>query len=617
MAKIAINLKEGKVIKNEVIVGIDLGTTNSLVAYINNGVPECIKDEFGKNTLVPSIIHFDSDGKIVVGNSAKEYLIEQPENTIYSVKRLIGKSVKEINNHNHTLNYKIYEPDPDAMVRIQVGNKFYSPVELSSEILKTLKKQAEKHLNAEVNKAVITVPAYFNDIQRQATRDAGKLAGLEVLRIINEPTAASLAYGFQSENKLNQTIAVYDLGGGTFDISILQLEDGIYEVLATNGDTYLGGDNIDQLIAENWVSQLGLSSKTLKERPKLNQEIRLKAEEAKIALSQNNNFETLIEGMSLAIDLETFNKLIEPLIKTTLNCCSNALKDSGITISSIDHIIMVGGSTRIPYIKNRVSEYFGKKLFDNINPDEVVALGAAIQADILAGNQKDILLLDVTPLSLGIETVGGLMDVLIPRNNRIPFQAGRQYTTSVDGQKNLKISIYQGERELVSDNRKLAEFILSNIPPMPAGIPKIEITFTLNADGILKVKAKELRSNTEQEIEVKSTYDITEEEMALMLLDSIKNAEEDIKTKAILEAVNEANGNIMATTKFLNQNKDWLSDNDINTILSLQSKLLESVEAKDKDLIYLNLEQLNEYSEPLAQLAMDKIIQQSLKGKKI
>lgn len=616
MARIAINLKEGNISKEEFIIGIDLGTTNSLIACVTNGKAMCLQDKNGQNTLVPSVIHFDHEGKAAVGKTAKDYLIEEPESTIYSVKRLLGKSFSDIENKSHFINYRIIETDPTAMVRVQIGDKFYTPVELSSEILKTLKTRAEEHFNSIITKAVITVPAYFNDAQRQATRDAGKLAGLDVLRIINEPTAASLAYGLDhAEGK--QTIAVYDLGGGTFDISILSLEGGIFEVLSTNGDTFLGGDNIDQDIVAFWTEKYGWDAAEIQHNRSRNQHLRLMAERAKILLSSEESFQEEYAGTLVELKRSEIHTIIQPIVETTLKYCKNALNDARLTKEKIDHIVMVGGSTRNPYIKELVSQYFGKEVFDKIDPDTVVALGAAIQADVLAGNQRDVLLLDVTPLSLGIETVGGLIDVLIPRNTKIPCKAGRQYTTSIDGQVNLKIAVYQGERELVADNRKLGEFILKNIPAMPAGLPKIEIIFMLNSDGILKVKAKELRSNTSQEIEIRPTYGISEEEMSLMLLDSIKNAKEDMQTKALLEAITEAQTNLLATQKFLKQNDSWLSNTEKQTILGLYNRLEEATKGNDKDIIYSIMQELNDYSEPLAHKAMDFSIAQSLKGTKI
>lgn len=618
MAKISINLKEGKTLKeSDLIIGIDLGTTNSLVAYIKEGNPIAVKGTDGKNTLVPSVIHFGKDEQLIIGDAAKEKLITQPQNTIYSVKRLMGKSYGDLKNQEHYFGYKIIDEDTDSLVKIRVRDKYYTPIELSAEILKALKVRIEEELNQIVSKAVITVPAYFNDAQRQATRDAGKLAGLDVLRIVNEPTAASLAYGLNIEKNDAQTIAVYDLGGGTFDISILEIQDGIFEVLSTNGDTFLGGDDFDRAIMDFWIKQYNIDSSQMSKNKEFSQEIRLLAEEAKKVLGHSETFESTLNGLSVKITLKEFNDLIAPLVDKTLESCKNALKDAKLKPENIDHIIMVGGSTRVPLVKKSVSKLFEKEVFDGLNPDEVVALGAAIQADILAGNQKDILLLDVTPLSLGIETVGGLMDTIIPRNSKVPSRAGRQYTTSVDGQKNLKIAVFQGERDLVENNRKLGEFILRDIPPMPAGLPKIEIHFILNADGILKVKAKELRSNVETSVEIKSTYGISEEDMAKMLLESIQNAEEDMKIRGLLEARNEADNIILSSDKFLKQNDHILSEEEKTTIISLTNTLKDSVKGKDKDLINKRMEELNEFTSPLAHRALDINIKEAMTGKKI
>lgn len=612
--KIPINISTGSLQKEEIIVGIDLGTTNSLVAIIHPDTKQAVAlKEHNSSSLVPSIIHFGEAGEVSVGEEAKQFLVSEPGNTIFSAKRLMGKSYNDIRDKQAAFTYRIIDDNKDSLVKVQVKDKFYSPVELSAEILKELKHRAEHILKTAVNKAVITVPAYFNDSQRQATRDAGKLAGLDVLRIVNEPTAASLAYGIGLNKAEQKTVAVYDLGGGTFDISILRISGGIFEVLSTNGDTYLGGDDFDNAIAAYWLKD-SIHDKNDKT---FTQSIRLMAEEAKRTLSSADLYNGKLDGVEYSITIEKFEELIKPYIDKTINSCRLALKDAGIQSSAIDVVLMVGGSTRVPLVRNSVSNFFGKPVNDSVNPDEVVALGAAIQADILAGNNKELLLLDITPLSLGIETMGGLMDVLIARNSKIPTQASRQYTTQKDGQSGLRISVYQGERDLVMDNRKLGEFNLTGIPGMPAGLPKIEVSFYINADGILIVKAKELRSGVEQSIEIKPQYGLSDEDVESMLQDSILHASDDIAIRALKEAVTEGEQLLQTTEKFLQKNASNLSQQELIDTAQAMQALQLSLTMDDKDLIHSKIEELNDISRPYAERIMDMAVSQAMKGKAI
>ena len=597
-------------------MGIDLGTTNSLVAIIHpdSKQPTALK-EHDSSSLVPSIIYFDDLGGVVVGEEAKQYLITQPQNTIFSAKRLMGKSYNDVKENASFFTYKVIDDNTESLVKVQVGDRFYSPVELSSFILKELKQRAEHILKTPVKKAVITVPAYFNDSQRQATRDAGRLAGLDVLRIINEPTAASLAYGLGLQKDEQKTIAVYDLGGGTFDISILQITNGIFEVLSTNGDTYLGGDDFDQAIIKLWMEQSNISNEHLENDKSLSQSLRLKAEEAKKYLSKEENFETTLNGYKISVTKAKFETLIQPFINKTLESCRRALADANLSAADIEAVVMVGGSTRVPAVKIAVSTFFDQAVNDSVNPDEVVALGAAVQADILAGNNKEFLLLDITPLSLGIETMGGLMDVLMPRNSKIPSKVGRQYTTHVDGQGSMRISVYQGERDLVKDNRKLAEFNLTGIPGMPAGFPKVEVSFLINADGILVVQAKELRSGVEQSIQVQPQYGLSDTEVETMLLDSITHAKDDIAIRALVEARTEGEQILQTTEKFLAKNASLLSQKELIATAEAMQALQLSLTMDDKDLIHKKVEELNDISRPYAERVMDIAVSAAMKGK--
>ena len=606
------------------IVGIDLGTTNSLVAYMQGDAPVVIPGEDGLN-LVPSVVALDEKNQIIVGNAARKYLIETPERAVYSVKRLMGRGVEDIREELKLFPFHLADDiQSGEVLRIKVGERTYTPPEISAHVLRQLKRNAERFFAGPVTKAVITVPAYFNDAQRQATKDAGRIAGLDVLRLVNEPTAASLAYGL--DKKKNGIIAVYDLGGGTFDISILKLQDGIFEVIATNGDTHLGGDDIDNLLIAVALDDIqGDLKLDLRRNGETVARIRKAVIEAKIALSSEPSAKLDVElpdgrRYQREITREGFEQLIEPVIHRTVAPSKQALKDAALKPEQIDEVVLVGGSTRIPKVRQLVQDLFGRVPHTDLNPDEVVALGAAVQAHILGGGSeitKEMLLLDVTPLSLGIEVAGGVTDKIILRNSTVPASATQHYTTQVDGQTNVAIHVLQGERELAQDCRSLARFDLKGIPPMPAGLPRIEVKFLIDANGILQVSAREQRSGKEAQIEVRPTYGLTDEQVESMLLESYDFAEEDFRQRQVIEARREAETMLTVLAKEKNKNDAWraLSTDERRRIETLEKTLGGLRDGDDYQAIRKGIDALNEASMHFAELMMDTAVSTALKGK--
>ena len=609
------------------VVGIDLGTTNSLVAYVDRGVAKIIEGPDGK--LVPSVVTLNDRGDVVaIGEKARERSMQDAQHTVYSVKRLMGKSYQDVKKESGMLGYRLVPAD-EGLVRIQIGSKLFTPIELSSYVLAELKRRAENFFDEPVTRAVITVPAYFNDSQRHATKDAGRLAGLDVLRIISEPTAAALAYGLDKTKE--EIVAVYDLGGGTFDISILKITNGIFEVLSTNGDTYLGGDDIDRRLMELFITQIQYMTPTFAPTPEQLQKIRRIAEHTKIALSTQQHVLVEIDlpesGIAYRRNLtyQEFERVAKSIIERTRKPCEDALHDAKLRVDEIEEVVLVGGATRMPMVKALVKEIFQRRPHDELNPEETVALGAAIQADILAGQTKDILLLDVTPLSLGIETMGGMMSTIIPRNTTIPTKVSETYTTFVDNQTGVEINVFQGERDFVRDNRHLASFTLKGIPPMPAGAAKVDVTFLIDADGILQVRARETRTGTEQQVEVKPSYGLSEEEITHMLQDSITHAPADIAARRLVEAKTEAQRILAATEKVLGQLRRGqlaisaakLKTINVADVIDALYALRRVVNGEDAAVITEQQAILERATEPLAHEIMNASVAEALEGKTV
>ena len=596
------------------VVGIDLGTTFSLAAYVQDGRPVVVRDESGI-ALVPSVISFHDDGSVFVGSPARQRALSDPEHTIFSVKRLMGRTLADLQKELKLIPHQIVEREVEPgrkVLHVRIAGKEHTPEELSAMILKEVRKRS-----GNPTKAVITVPAYFDDGQRQATRDAGRIAGLDVLRIINEPTAAALAYGLDRQQA--GTVAVYDLGGGTFDCSILTLADGVFKVLATNGDTYLGGDDFDRALMEVAAAEMGID--LAKRDPELLQYLRDAAERTKIALSTSESAEMKIDlperrlNYRRTIARAEFEKILAPFIDRTLEKCRSALKDAGLRREQIAEVVLVGGSTRIPYVRRRIAEFFGKPPHTDLNPDEVVALGAAIQADILTSGRRGMLLLDVVPLSLGIETLGGVVDKLIHRNTTIPARATTRYTTFVDNQTAININIYQGERELTKDCRSLGNFKLGGIPPMPAQLAQVDVTFLVDANGLLTVSAKEQRSGQQASVTVQPSHGLSQDEVEKLVLDSVEYAQEDFTARRLIELKNKADADLRHTERAMMEVGAKLTNEQRADIEKAKENLQTAMAGSDVDMLNRAASAFGDATLPLAEMLMNAVVNAALKGK--